>query len=116
MKKFKVTIITTFEKEVEVEAANAEEAQAIVEKQVSDGDVDGTDTLDFDTKVIVDEDELISEDEIGRPSFIDDYDEMEDFVRDYLETEYGHKVVSFTLEYDMRNVYITNIEWGEELC
>lgn len=116
MKKFKVTIVTTFEKEIEVEAANVEAAQEIAEKQVSDGDVDGTDTLNFDTEVIVDEDELTSENVIGRPSSIDDYDEMEDFVRDYLETEYGHKVVSFTLEYDMRNVYISNIEWGEELC
>ena len=116
MKKFKVTIITTFEKEIEVEAANADKAQEIAEKQIAEGDIDGTDTLNFDTEVVVDEDELTSENIISRPGSIDDYDKMEKYVRDYLETEYGHKVVSFTLEYDMRNVYISNIEWGEELC
>lgn len=57
--------------------------------------------------------ELPTEDEIRRPN-IDDDDEMEEYLRIYLETEYAHEVESFTFEYDMRKVYITNIKWKED--
>lgn len=114
MKKFKVTIITTFEKEIEVEAANAKKAQEIAEKQVFDGDVDGTDTLNFNTEVVVDEDKLPTEDEIGRPGSIDSDKQFEDYICNYLESEYGAEVESFAYEFDMRRIYIYAIVWKED--
>ena len=54
-----------------------------------------------------------TEDDIHRPD-IDDDDEMEQHIREYLEREYHCEVESFTFTYDMRRVYIENIKWKEE--
>lgn len=103
--------------------------EEILEQANNDGDFleDVLDTFDIDTNVefakegkgvyhspfTYSREELPSEDEISRPD-IDDYDEMEQYVREYLKIEYGYEAKSFRLEYDMRLVYITNIEWKEE--
>lgn len=121
-------ITTTFVtyKDYEVEGNLTDEE--IIERASNDGDFleDVLDTLDIDTIVEFDEEkedaydspftytreELPNEDEISRPD-IDNYSEMEQYVREYLKTEYGYEAKSFKLEYDMRSVYITNIEWKE---
>ena len=48
--------------------------------------------------------------ELYRPN-IEDEDELEEYVRETLELEYGHKIQSFTLEFDINKVYISDIEW-----
>ena len=58
--------------------------------------------------------DLPEEDEIGRPGSIDSDKQFENFIRDYLECEYGSEVESFTYEFDMRRIYIHNIVWKED--
>lgn len=58
-----------------------------------------------------DEEELPEEDEIARPNYIDNCDKMEKYIRNYLKNEYDVEPVSFDFSFDMRKVYIENIEW-----
>lgn len=60
------------------------------------------------------EDELPTEDEIGRPGSIDSDKRFEDYICNYLESEYGAEVESFAYEFDMRRIYIYNIVWKED--
>ena len=57
--------------------------------------------------------ELPTEDEIRRPSDIDDTEELEEYVTKYLESEYKHEVKSFMMEFDSRKIYISEIKWSE---
>lgn len=123
--KITTTFVTYKDYEVDENLTDEE----ILEQANNDGDFleDVLDTLDIDTNVEFAEEgegvyhspftysreELPNEDEISRPD-IDNYSEMEQYVREYLKTEYGYEAKSFKLEYDMRSVYITNIEWKEE--
>lgn len=59
------------------------------------------------------EEELPTEDEISRPSDIDDAEELEEYVTEYLESEYNHEVRSFNMEFDSRKIYISEIKWSE---
>jgi len=58
--------------------------------------------------------ELPTEDEIRRPSDIDDTEELEKYVTKYLESEYNHEVKSFNMEFDSRIIYISEIKWSED--
>jgi hypothetical protein len=64
---------------------------------------------DFDWE---DEDELDLPDklEIDRPD-IDGFDEMEEYINDYLSDEYGFCTNSFKFDFDTKKVYIYEIEW-----
>ena len=67
------------------------------------------------------EDEYMDEDdlnlpkelEIARPD-INDLDEMNEYISNYLSDEYGFCVKSFNFEFDMSKVYITEIDWDTE--
>lgn len=60
------------------------------------------------------EDELPTEDEIRRPGPINTDKQFEDYIRNYLEYEYGSEVESFVYEFDMSRIYIYNIIWKED--
>lgn len=51
--KYTVLVKTTFYKEITVEANSPEEAQAKTEEDINKGSIDGIDTFDFDTDIIV---------------------------------------------------------------
>ena len=47
---------------------------------------------------------------ISRPS-IEDIDEMDEYVSNYLSDNYGFCVKSFNYDFDMKELYIYDIEW-----
>lgn len=55
---------------------------------------------------------LPSEEEIARPSSIDSDSRMEKYIRSQLHDKYGYKPKDFSFEFDMRKIYISEIEWG----
>ena len=59
------------------------------------------------------EEQLPESDETHRPGGLDSDAEIDNYVRSYLEEEYGHEVKSFSVEFDMRKIYISNIIWKE---
>ena len=54
--------------------------------------------------------DLPDEDEIARVDF-DDLKEMDEYVSDYLSNEYGYCVKSFKYDFDIKKIYIYDIEW-----
>ena len=57
---------------------------------------------------------LPSEVEINRPSNLETDDDFDEYISDYLSDEYGFCVNSFNYEFDMRKIYISNINWDTE--
>jgi hypothetical protein len=51
MPKYKVTITTTFKKDIFVETETKQEAKVMTLDMIDDGIVDGTDTDTFDTEI-----------------------------------------------------------------
>ena len=69
-------------------------------KQIrSDFDWEDEDELDLPTEV-----------EISRPD-IEDIDEIEEYISDYLSDEYGFCVNSFKFDFDTKKIYIYDIDW-----
>lgn len=97
----------------DISETTEENARASVESGELDIILDENgDEVDLDEED--EENSLPTQVEIHRPGSIDDEDEMDIYIRNYLETEYGHKVSSFYMEFDATRIYISNIEWGED--
>jgi len=113
MKKYKVEITETLQTIITVEANSEDEAIDIVHQKYRDEEIvlDSSNYIDTDFSIY--SEDLPTEDEIRRPGGIDNTNDMEIYVKDYLENEYNHAVKSFDIEYDMRKVYITEIVWEE---
>ena len=55
--------------------------------------------------------DLPTEDEIYRPDYLDTEHQIERYIYKYLKKEYKHTASSFTFEFDVRKIYISNIIW-----
>ena len=53
---------------------------------------------------------LPREEEISRPC-IEDFNEMAEYISSYLRNEYGFCVNSFKFDFDMKKIYIYDIDW-----
>lgn len=113
MKEYKVEITETLQTIITIEANSEDEAIDIVQQKYKDEEIvlDSSNYIDTDFSIY--SEDLPTEDEIRRPGGIDDTNDMEIYVKGYLESEYNHAVKSFNVEYDMKNVYITEIIWED---
>lgn len=57
---------------------------------------------------------LPNEIEIRRPSNLETDNDFEEYISNYLSDEYGFCVNSFNYEFDMKKIYISNIDWNKE--
>lgn len=121
---FKVEITETLQRTIEVEAEDLDDAISKAKEKYYNEEVvlDSEDYIDTEFTVVdeekdgssekrIDVSELPTEEDFYNPN-LDDEDEIEEFAREKLEELYcGYKVVSFTFEFDVSRIYVTEIQW-----
>ena len=122
MKQFYVSLVDRNNGENEpvvkkIEAEDEESAKVEFLKALDNNEKIFLEDKDFVVKVeerndLVEED-LPDNDEIRRPGGLDDENDIEVYARNALEEEYGHKIKSCNVEFDMKNIYISDIKWED---
>ena len=122
---FKVEITETLQRTIEVEAEDLDDAISKAKEKYYNEEVvlDSEDYIDTEFTIVDEENggdpekrtdvsELPTEEDFYNPG-LDDEDEIEEYARHKLEEiYYGYKVISFTFEFDVSRIYVTEIEWN----